>query len=324
MEPTAAPNRPDDSALGERIKVRVAFTDSDGFTEGPLTSDATANPVGESTSQLVAGDAYAIHGLEIQTGWPVGDEYQNFIAWWWPSAIASDLNRLAGYEVETRLLRTTSSYDTPGPWEQLAVPAPEKTERYHGRHKLQVEPPADCRVQEWRVRALYDNPPRHSGWVSVTKTRLDPPTPPHRPETDRQNSTLAKTGDDSYSLTFRWHASPPWCWPNTGYEVGRRDFQGYYYGTGEPEDGEELHGSRNIRFDSNTMTKEGNLVWSNWASVATTGDRSHAHSFNGNINYQFRVRAENVSGWSSWSRPLLFSVSLSPWNDQVVLLPLDD
>ena len=178
-----------------------------------------------------------------------------------------------------------------------------------------VSGPPVCWQKQWRIRAIYEDPPEHSTWDHAGWNRTKEPRAPFTPPLVRLHQSFIKTGDNAYSLTFKWGNSAHLCWPNTAHEVQRRQFVGMWFGANPPRDGDTL--DNGATFNANTMTAVYNRVWTNWQDVASLGPsvRQYTHAFTGAQNYQVRVRAQNKYGWGEWTRPWLFSINLRLLSD---------
>ena len=262
--------------------------------------------------------------------WTIEEEY---LDWFSPEGVAYypyttydffdryEGNGFSAYEVQRRTRPKSGGW---GAWADI-----EDLESKLGRTtwhttKLVIEGAEACENKEWRVRAIYEkrSPAYHSEWVTTGSYNRKPPRAPWAPDPDRESSWLRKTGDNAYSLSFRWFVPNVQCWPVDLHEVERREYLGSYYGTPleNPPEGEKLwNPNRDVYWDSATMTITGNHVWTNWESVTIYAFRDgisppHTESFTGNTNYQFRVRAGNDVDWGSWSKPMLFGLSLTATN----------
>ena len=267
--------------------------------------------------------------------WSIEEEY---LEWFSPEGVAYypyttydffdryEGNGFSAYEVQHRTRPKSGGW---GAWADI-----EDLESKLGRTtwhttKLVIEGAEACEDKEWRVRAIYEkrSPAYHSEWVTTGSYNRKPPRAPWAPDPDRESSWLRKTGDNAYSLSFRWFVPNVKCWPVMVHEVERREYLGSYYGTPfeNPPEGEKLwNPNRDVYWDSATMTITGNHVWTNWESVTFYAFRDgisppHTESFTGNTNYQFRVRAGNHD-WGSWSKPMLFGLSLTATNGLGVYL----
>ncbi len=183
---------------------------------------------------------------------------------------------------------------------------------------IKVDQPSTCQAREWRVRALYEDrvPIAHSEWSMATSDRTVDGTAPGRPQFDRGNSSLRRSGS-SYVLNFTWSDPAVECHPTTGYEVQHRQLIGIDNTPQRPLDdgdyftraGNGAHaGNPNARqFDSATMVQEGNYIYTNWSNVASGSSRSYQHSYTGSPNdHWFRVRAINDNGAGRWTTPVRF------------------
>ena len=227
-----------------------------------------------------------------------------------------------GYEIQERKRWQGSEWSE---WEELL--GPEENDRYtetpignpyadwwvingrfHGVERLE-----DCEGKEWRMRALYQDPNRRSGWVTADYERFAEAKPPPRPTINKHRQSFTETSDDAYSVSFRWEKKEAKCLANLEYEVQRRLSLGKYNGTWPPADGAEL--STGVVYDSETMYFEYGRVWTNWEEAvsyqaADNPGLRHAFDFTGTNNYQLRVRARNAHGWSRWSGDWLFSFGM--------------
>ena len=178
-----------------------------------------------------------------------------------------------------------------------------------------VAGPDVCWQKQWRIRAIYDDPPEHSTWDHAGWNRTKEPRAPFTPTLKQLDQSFIKTGDNAYSLTFKWGNSAHICWPNTGHEVQRRTFVGKWFGVNPPRDGDTL--TNGTAFNADTMTVVYNRVWTNWANVASLGPshRQYTHAFTGVKNYQLRVRAQNKYGSGAWTLPWLFTINLRLLSD---------
>ena len=59
-----------------------------------------------------------------------------------------------------------------------------------------------CWHKQWRIRAIYYDPPEHSTWDYADADRRVEPHAPFTPTLERLDQSLIKTGDNSYRLTF--------------------------------------------------------------------------------------------------------------------------
>ena len=268
--------------------------------------------------------------LEFDTGsLVVAAEYLEWRApaWWWSAGdTCCPDTELSRYEIQRRTRATWSSWSD---WEEIhdldVYELHNENRRENGdiaRYWLVNYPENGapfCRQYQWRVRAIYSEPARHSQWVVASHNRMPEARVPLRPKPNRQDQSFQETGENAYSLTFVWPTAQAPCYPDTQYQVQRRSFVGSWYGYNPPADGAAL--SNGAIYDENAMTVEGNRVWTNWvkAGAFSGSTRQYTHTFNGRINHQLRVRAENANGWGPWSRPWLFSIDLSPnsqyWTD---------
>ena len=178
----------------------------------------------------------------------------------------------------------------------------------------------DCWHKQWRIRAIYDDPPEHSTWDYADADRRRDPEAPRDPPVNRRDQSFIKTGDRAYSLTFRWGSSAHICWPNTAHEVQRRQYVDKWFGVNPPRDGDEL--AFGTIFDPGTMTQVDNYVWTKWEDAASLGSsaRQYTHDFTGVKNYQVRVRAQNKYGSGEWTRPWLFTISLPMVSERSIWL----
>ena len=248
-------------------------------------------------------------------------------AWWWSAGdTCCPDTELSRYEIQRRTRATWSSWSD---WEEIhdldVYELHNENRRENGaiaRYWLVNYPENGapfCRQYQWRVRAIYSEPARHSQWVVASHNRMPEARVPLRPKPNRQDQSFQETGENAYSLTFVWPTAQAPCYPDTQYQVQRRSFVGSWYGYNPPADGAAL--SNGAIYDENTMTVEGNRVWKHWVAAGTFSGstRQYTHTFNGRINHQLRVRAENANGWGPWSRPWLFTIDLSPnsqyWTD---------
>ena len=307
-----------DSDDGKTLRVRVGFNDSDGFSES-----VTSTP--RSLSTLITEGGFVPRALAHHTDPEVVDgaliRIETFLTWLHPElaprfVLSGPDYGFERFQVQTRA-RHTRDRGSWGAWGGVNLPDP--LPRWAGTwNKLPVENVDSCEDRQWRIRAIYENPRRHSEWVSIGKHHSAPPSTPPAPWPSR-DSSLTKTGDDSYRMVLRWSRSEARCWPNTGHEVAWREDLGSYFGRGTPPPGTELKtNGRTVEWNPATMTLEGNVVWTNWA--ASPGDELHVYEFEGLRNFQARVRVRNANGWSPVSLPLLFSVNMPPLNDLVVWL----
>ena len=67
------------------------------------------------------------------------------------------------------------------------------------------------------------------------------------------------------------------------------------------------------------MTLDGNNVWTKWVNPyegdgdgagPQADDRLLTHSFQGSIDYQYRLRSRNEHGPSPWSMPMMFALGI--------------
>ena len=178
----------------------------------------------------------------------------------------------------------------------------------------------DCWYKQWRIRAIYDDPPEHSTWNQADADRRRDPEAPRDPPVNRRDQSFIKTGNRAYSLTFRWGGSAHICWPNTAHEVQRRQYVDKWFGVNPPRDGDEL--AFGTIFDPDTMTQVGNYVWTHWEDAASLGSsaRQYTHAFTGVKNYQVRVRAQNKYGSGEWTRPWFFTISVPMVSERSIWL----
>ena len=248
-------------------------------------------------------------------------------AWWWSAGdTCCPETELSRYEIQRRTRATWSSWSD---WEEIhdldVYELHNENRRENGdiaRYWLVNYPETGapfCRQYQWRVRAIYSEPARHSQWVVASHNRMPEARVPLRPKPNQQDQLFRETGENAYRLTFVWPTAQAPCYPDTQYQVQRRSFVGSWYGYNPPADGAAL--SNGAIYDENTMTVEGNRVWKRWveAGAFSGSTRQYTHTFNGRTNHQLRVRAENANGWGPWSRPWLFTIDLSPnsqyWTD---------
>ena len=268
--------------------------------------------------------------LEFDTGsLVVAAEYLEWRApaWWWSAGdTCCPDTELSRYEIQRRTRATWSSWSE---WEDIhdldIYELHNENRRENGaiaRYWLVNYPETGapfCRQYQWRVRAIYFEPARHSQWVVANHNRMPEARVPLRPKPNRQDQSFQETSENAYSLTFVWPTAQAPCYPDTQYQVQRRSFVGSWYGYNPPADGAAL--SNGAIYDENTMTIEGNRVWKHWveAGAFSGSTRQYTHTFNGRTNHQLRVRAENAYGWGPWSQPWLFTIDLSPnsqyWTD---------
>ena len=173
-----------------------------------------------------------------------------------------------------------------------------------------VERPPLCWHKQWRIRAIYFDPPEHSTWDYADADRSVDAHVPLTPDLERLDQSLIKTGDNSYRLTFAWGNSAYPCWPSTSQEVQSRQFVGMWFGSNPPRDGDTL--TNGTAFDTNNMTAVYNRVWTNWTTAAnlSASARQHTFDFTGEKSYQLRVRAQNAHGSGPWTSPWLFTINL--------------
>ena len=223
-------------------------------------------------------------------------------------------NHLIGYEIDVHTMGTETDWTG---WEQILDY--DDTGRISGTNDgsvrlSNVELAGECELKQWRLRAYYWDPPRHSNWVYTYDERRPDPAPPPRTEISGNDQSFVETGDDAYRLSFVWKNTAAPCWTNLEYQVQHRTFVGRWHGTpADPYDGDVLNNG--VVYDSLTMTAEGGRVWTTWQDTATyeaadKPDRRHVIEFEGKTSYQLRVRARNTYGWSPWSNDWLFSFGI--------------
>ena len=155
-----------DSDDGQTLRVQVGFTDADGFAERILSSPAWL-------STLITEAGFEPRGLLHHTNPVVVDgvllRIETFLTWMYPEqrprfTYSQPDHGFERFEVQTRA-RCQGSWSA---WTGLDVPDP--LPRWGPtRNKLPVEHDATCELQEWRIRALYEQPSRHSIWITGGK-----------------------------------------------------------------------------------------------------------------------------------------------------------
>ena len=319
---------------GHHMKVVVSFTDRDGFEES-IPSAFTQGTVLE-VSVLTTEERYAPRKLTFLDYRPV-----NFLSWRNPSrapypSYHDDNEVVHRFEVQQRTRDLGQAWTG---WEGLSLPEPPPRDSYNAV-KLVVDGAGRCQDREWRVRALYNDPQRHSEWVIAGEHNRPADGPPGGAVPDVAGSWLTVVGD-SYQLGFSWRTVSRNCAWVTGWDVERRHHLGWWFSSTEPEEGEKLRNRRSsegdLFWDSNTMTLDGNNVWTKWVNPyegdgdgagPQADDRLLTHSFQGQYRLpvpvafpertrpQPLVHADDVRPGHSRPRPLRVSprsmTSLTP------------
>ena len=200
---------------GHHMKVVVPFTDRDGFEES-IPSAFTQGTVLE-VSVLTTEEGYAPRKLTFLDYRPV-----NFLSWRNPSrapypSYHDDNEVVHRFEVQQR------TRDLGQAWtgrEGLSLPEPPPRDSYNAV-KLVVDGAGRCQDREWRVRALYNDPQRHSEWVIAGEHNRPADGPPGGAVPDVAGSWLTVVGD-SYQLGFSWRTVSRNCAWVTGWDVERR------------------------------------------------------------------------------------------------------
>ena len=302
---------------GHHVKVRVSFTDRDGFEES-IASAFTQGTVLQ-VSVLITDGGYAPRKLTFLHYVPV-----HFLSWRNPSRAPypsyNDNNEVVHrFEVQQRTRDLAQAWTG---WEGLSLAEPPLRDSYNAV-RLVVDGAERCQDREWRVRTLYNDPQRHSEWVTAGEHNRPADGPPEGAVPDVAGSWLTLV-DNSYQLGFSWRTVPRTCAALvTGWDVERRHHLGWWFGAGEPNEGQELQNrvssDGNLHWDSNTMTLDGNNVWTRWVNPyegdgegagPQADDRLLTHSFKGSIDYQYRLRSRNEHGPSPWSMPMMFALGI--------------
>ena len=145
---------------GHHMKVVVSFTDRDGFEES-IPSAFTQGTVLE-VSVLTTEEGYAPRKLTFLDYRPV-----NFLSWRNPSrapypSYHDDNEVVHRFEVQQRTRDLAQAWTG---WEGLSLAEPPLRDSYNAV-RLEVDGAERCQDRQWRVRALYNDPQRHSEWVS--------------------------------------------------------------------------------------------------------------------------------------------------------------
>lgn len=300
------------NSTGYTYEIRAVSAAGNGYearrTAAPFSTHITGS--GAAPTNFHYGSGYSLSS----------DNLPDFLEWrapgWWmrqASGYAND--HLVGYEIDVRTIGTETDWTG---WEQvrdyddsgsISSPASNGTVRLSN-----VELAGECELRQWRLRAYYWDPPRHSNWANAEHDRRPGPAAPPKTEIRSNEQTFVETGDDAYRLSFVWRDTTAPCWTNLEYQVQHRTYVGGWGGTPRaPYDGDIL--DTGIAYDSGSMTFEGGRVWTNWVDTATyeaadNPARRHVIEFEGETSYQLRVRARNAHGWSPWSDDWLFSFGL--------------
>ena len=301
---------------GHHMKVVVSFTDRDGFEES-IPSAFTQGTVLE-VSVLTTEEGYAPRKLTFLDYRPV-----NFLSWRNPSrapypSYHDDNEVVHRFEVQQRTRDLAQAWTG---WEGLSLAEPPLRDSYNAV-RLEVDGAERCQDRQWRVRALYNDPQRHSEWGVVGEYNRPADGPPAGAVPVVADSWLT-TEDDGYQLGFSWRTVSRHCAWVTGWDVERRHHLGWWFSSTEPEEGEKLRNRRSsegdLFWDSNTMTLDGNNVWTKWVNPyegdgdgagPQADDRLLTHSFQGSIDYQYRLRSRNEHGPSPWSMPMMFALGI--------------
>ena len=298
------------------MKVRVSFTDDDGFRES-IASDFTPGTVLE-VSVLITDGGYAPRKLTFLHYVP-----QHFLSWRNPSrapypSYNENNEVIHRFEVQQRTRDLAQAWTG---WEGLSLAEPPPRDSYNAV-RLEVDGAERCQDRQWRVRALYNDPQRHSEWGVVGEYNRPADGPPAGAVPVVADSWLT-TEDDGYQLGFSWRTVSRNCAWVTGWDVERRHHLGWWSSSTEPEEGEKLRNRRSsdgdLYWDSNTMTLDGRNVWTRWVNPyegegegagPQADDRLLTHSFQGSIDYQYRLRSRNEHGTSPWSMPMMFALGI--------------
>ena len=197
---------------GHHMKVVVSFTDKDGFEES-IPSAFTQGTVLE-VSVLTTEEGYAPRKLTFLDYRP-----ENFLSWRNPSrapypSYHDDNEVVHRFEVQRRTRDLGQAWTG---WEGLSLPEPPPRDSYNAV-KLVVDGAGRCQDREWRVRALYNDPQRHSEWVIAGEHNRPADGPPGGAVPAVAGSWLTVVGD-SYQLGFSWRTVSRNCaW---GHRLGR-------------------------------------------------------------------------------------------------------